>query len=134
VSSAGYAAEQDAVVWVRRSAWERVTEREELVGKLRAGSRLPQYLCGGRLAAGLEVKRESGVEWGVLDNGNVYRRSGAGSVDFLVCHSERSEYQVAIFKLASVFLVLLAFEGWRCFLRGWKMREAGIISTRPNST
>ena len=32
------------MVWVRRSDWERVTEREELVGRLREGSRLPQYL------------------------------------------------------------------------------------------
>lgn len=37
-------AEQDAVVCVRRSAWERVTEREELVGRFSAGSRFPQYL------------------------------------------------------------------------------------------
>ena len=37
--------EQDAVVWVRRSFCERVTEREEFVGRLRVGSRLPQYLC-----------------------------------------------------------------------------------------
>ena len=36
--------EQEAVVWVRRSDWERVTEREEFVGRLREGSRLPQYL------------------------------------------------------------------------------------------
>ena len=36
--------EQEAVVWVRRSDWERVTEREELVGRLSEGSRLPQYL------------------------------------------------------------------------------------------
>jgi len=36
--------EQEAVVWVRRSDWARVTEREELVGRLRAGSRFPQYL------------------------------------------------------------------------------------------
>jgi len=36
--------EQDAVVWVRRSDWERVTEREELVGRLSLGSRFPQYL------------------------------------------------------------------------------------------
>lgn len=36
--------EQEAVVWVRRSDWERVTEREELVGRFREGSRLPQYL------------------------------------------------------------------------------------------
>lgn len=38
--------EQVAVVWVRRSDWERVTEREELVGRLRVASRLPQYLEG----------------------------------------------------------------------------------------
>lgn len=40
-------AEQEAVVWVRRSDWESVTEREELVGRLRLGSRLPQYLLQG---------------------------------------------------------------------------------------
>lgn len=39
-----YLGEQEAVVWARRSDWERVTEREELVGRLRWGSRLPQYL------------------------------------------------------------------------------------------
>jgi hypothetical protein len=37
-------AEQEAVVRVRRSDWERVTEREELVGRLSLGSRFPQYL------------------------------------------------------------------------------------------
>jgi hypothetical protein len=36
--------EQVAVVWVRREFWERVIEREELVGRFRVGSRLPQYL------------------------------------------------------------------------------------------
>lgn len=36
--------EAEAVVRVRRSAWERVTEMEELVGRLSLGSRLPQYL------------------------------------------------------------------------------------------
>jgi len=36
--------EQAAVVWVRKSAWERVTETEELVGRLSFGSRFPQYL------------------------------------------------------------------------------------------
>ena len=35
---------QEAVVWVRRSSWERVTERGELVGRLSLVSRLPQYL------------------------------------------------------------------------------------------
>lgn len=38
--------EQEAVVWVRRSDWERVIEREELVGRFRVGLRLPQYLWG----------------------------------------------------------------------------------------
>lgn len=37
-------AEQAAVVCVRRSFWDRVTEIEELVGRLSLGSRLPQYL------------------------------------------------------------------------------------------
>jgi len=45
-SAGGKEGEQEAVVWVRRSDWARVTEREELVGRLRAGSRLPQYLWG----------------------------------------------------------------------------------------
>ena len=29
---------------VRRSDWDRVTDKEELVGRLSFGSRLPQYL------------------------------------------------------------------------------------------
>lgn len=37
-------AEQEAVVCVRRSSWESVTEREEFEGRLSLGSRLPQYL------------------------------------------------------------------------------------------
>jgi len=36
--------EQAAVVCVRKSACERVTETEELVGRLSFGSRFPQYL------------------------------------------------------------------------------------------
>lgn len=44
VSSFGKEAEQAAVVWVRRSFWERVTEIEELVGRFSLGSRFPQYL------------------------------------------------------------------------------------------
>lgn len=36
--------EQLAVVWVRRSAWSRVTDREEFVGRFSLESRLPQYL------------------------------------------------------------------------------------------
>lgn len=36
--------EQVAVVWARRECWERVTLREEFVGKLSLVSRFPQYL------------------------------------------------------------------------------------------
>lgn len=36
--------EQAAVVCVLRSAWDKVTEMEELVGRLSFGSRFPQYL------------------------------------------------------------------------------------------
>lgn len=36
--------EHEAVVRVRRSSCERVTERELLVGRLSFASRLPQYL------------------------------------------------------------------------------------------
>jgi len=43
-SEVGKDAEQAAVVCVRRSAWERVTDIEELVGRLSLGSRFPQYL------------------------------------------------------------------------------------------
>ncbi len=47
------------MVWVRRSAWERVTERDELVGRLRVGSRFPQYLiCSGQFRRGV---REQGI-------------------------------------------------------------------------
>lgn len=44
MSSFGKEAEQAAVVCVRRSFWERVTEIEELVGRFSFGSRFPQYL------------------------------------------------------------------------------------------
>lgn len=44
---------QAAVVWVLRSAWERVTEREELVGRLSFVSRLPQYLFENKLDRGI---------------------------------------------------------------------------------
>lgn len=47
------------MVWVRRSAWERVTERDELAGRLRVGSRFPQYLiCQGQFRVG---GREQGI-------------------------------------------------------------------------
>lgn len=41
--------EQEAVVWVRRSFWERVTEMEELVGRFSFASRFPQYLVWERI-------------------------------------------------------------------------------------
>lgn len=44
MSSFGKEAEHAAVVWVRRSFCERVTEMEELVGRFSFGSRFPQYL------------------------------------------------------------------------------------------
>lgn len=51
-------------MWVRRSAWERVTERDELVGRLRVGSRFPQYLICQRSMPG----RRGGVV-GRVDGG-----------------------------------------------------------------
>ena len=55
VSGPSKVEEQEAVVWVRRSVWERVTEREELVGRLSEGSRLPQYLISPLVKNLLEV-------------------------------------------------------------------------------
>ena len=49
--------EQEAVVWVFRSDWERVMEREELVGRLRVGSRLPQYLITAMLTGAVVLAR-----------------------------------------------------------------------------
>lgn len=43
-SAEGNTEEHAAVVCVRRSDWERVTEMEELVGRLSFASRFPQYL------------------------------------------------------------------------------------------
>ncbi len=72
--------EQAAVVCVRKSAWERVTETEELVGRLSFGSRFPQYLV---LSILFEV-------WGegrgyLLDNCDVYWGSRACLVYFCHC-------------------------------------------------
>jgi hypothetical protein len=44
-AEAGYEAEHEAVVRVRRSPCDSVTERELLVGRLSLASRLPQYLA-----------------------------------------------------------------------------------------
>ena len=56
VSGEEYDEEQEAVVCVRRSAWSRLTERDELVGRLSFGSRFPQYL---------DVVSEQIVQWDV---------------------------------------------------------------------
>lgn len=85
-SEAGYEAEQEAVVSVRRSDCESVTESELLVGRLSLGSRLPQYLRAS--SRQLHVKQHRGaLRLGLpaLDNGNVDRRRGAGAIHF-VCH------------------------------------------------
>ncbi len=44
VSGPEYDPEHDAVVRVRKDFWDKVTEREEFVGRFRETSRLPQYL------------------------------------------------------------------------------------------
>lgn len=79
--------EQEAVVRVRRSDWERVTERELLVGRLSLGSRLPQYLSGW-----CQLRSQGGGGGrggGVLDDGNVDGRSRAGAVYLGVGHDGR---------------------------------------------
>ena len=78
--------EQEAVVWVRRSSWERVTEREELVGRLSFGSRLPQYLDWDVL----EVVFRSRVCDCLLDHCDVYWRPGTCSVYLFVSWHCRS--------------------------------------------
>ena len=40
--------EHEAVVNVQRSSWDSVTESDELVGRFRLVSRLPQYLGNGQ--------------------------------------------------------------------------------------
>ena len=69
--------EQDAVVCVRRSSCERVTDKEEFVGRLRALSRLPQYL---RFKDWLSQRRGGERGESELDNGNVDRSTCAGPV------------------------------------------------------
>lgn len=68
-------------MWVRRSDWERVTEMEELVGRLSVGSRFPQYLYGSLSAGGGGVFGEEGWNWGggeVKERVRVGGRSGLG--------------------------------------------------------
>jgi hypothetical protein len=76
VSSVPKEAEHAAVVCVRRSAWERVTETEEFVGRFNFGSRFPQYL-------GNVSKMLSAGEGFRLDNCNVDWSSRACLVDFV---------------------------------------------------
>ena len=76
VSSEGeYDEEHEAVVWVRRSDWERVTEREEFVGRLSFASRLPQYL-GNSDSAYVDVRMG---DWEV----KLRRWNGSGSSGLL---------------------------------------------------
>ena len=74
----GKRAEQAAVVCVRKSSWERVTEMEEFVGRLSFGSRFPQYL---NLSAAFFVER--GNEF-LLHDCDVDWSSCTGLVDLLV--------------------------------------------------
>lgn len=76
------------MVWVRRSAWERVTERDELVGRLSVGSRFPQYLiCQRSMAvkAGREGERGE-LKQCTLNNSNVDRGRGTSTINFCVAH------------------------------------------------
>ena len=73
-------------MWVRREDWERVTLREELVGRFRLGSRLPQYLSDGFFWSVMGVfggwmLRKRGR---ALYDCYVYGSGGAGAVDLLV--------------------------------------------------
>lgn len=70
---------------MRRSDCDRVTERDELVGRLSLGSRLPQYLEGdsnGRSVTGHDSK----MAMNVLDNSDVDGSSGTRPVDFALGH------------------------------------------------
>jgi len=50
--------EQEAVVRAQRSRWDRVTERDEFVGRLSLVERLPQYLMTCWVRTGLRGKKE----------------------------------------------------------------------------
>lgn len=79
------------MVWVRRSAWERVTERDELVGRLRVGSRFPQYLIcqdqcrEGRVGVGVGGGM-GGKTKSTLNDSNVDRGRGTSTIDLCVAH------------------------------------------------
>lgn len=70
---------------MRRSDCERVTEREELVGRLSLASRFPQYLeAFVSLRMPLRGRKCMGEGPGSLYNGDVYRCRSAGPIDFVV--------------------------------------------------
>ena len=95
--------EQEAVVWVRKSDWERVTEREEFVGRFSFGSRLPQYLSI-VIDTHQQVSKVSILQgnitampkWvavsDVLDDSDIHRSCSAGTVHVVIAsHCARLE-------------------------------------------
>lgn len=90
-------------MWVRRSDWERVTDMEELVGRLSVGSRFPQYLNENCISGGERgVGREAGAcgragggggkggvggqKSNLLDDGNVHGSRGACAINLGLSH------------------------------------------------
>ena len=75
------------MVWVRKDFWERVTERDELVGRFSTVSRLPQYLVSKIVDIsihGFNRAARPGMWKGLaylLDDSDVDRRSRAGAVN-----------------------------------------------------
>ena len=70
-------------MWVRRSDCESVTLREEFVGRLSVGSRLPQYLRWMLIGRNMEDNVTD-----VLHDCNVDWRSGAGAIDLRLSHAD----------------------------------------------
>ena len=84
VSGGEKEAEQEAVVWVRRSDWERVIEKEEFVGRFRLGSRFPQYLSVSMVR--LMWGRLKGSREDVLDDCYVHWGCCTSSIDLVLFH------------------------------------------------
>ena len=78
--------EHDALVYVRRSDCERVTEREELVGRLSFASRFPQYLSEQRISICVLYTRPVSLKRDSLYDGYVDWSCSTRSVNFSVCH------------------------------------------------
>ena len=72
---------------MRRSSWERVTEREELVGRLSAVSRLPQYLDEETSAKDSALIGGTGF-MSLLYDGNVHWSVAACSIDPVLSHCQ----------------------------------------------